>query len=86
MTLIDLQNRRVTNVVTTSSTVGPWSGVRFEFRDRSSDPLVCRITCLRQVVYVVPKGGSRHKTQHYYESVLFFIRYFGNCSVLHRNA
>ena len=30
------------------------------------------------------KGGSRHKVQHYNESVLFFIRHFS--TFLHRNA
>ena len=35
------------------------------------------------------KGGSRHKAHkahHYDEWVLFFIRHFSNCSILHRNA
>ena len=32
------------------------------------------------------KGGSRHKTQHYEEKVIFYIRHFCNCSIFHRDA
>ena len=36
--------------------------------------------------YTVTKGGSRHKAQHYDERVLFYIRHFSNCSILHHIA
>ena len=32
------------------------------------------------------QGGSRHKAQHYYESIIFFIRHFINFPILHGNA
>ena len=35
---------------------------------------------------ILPGTKFRHKEQHYDEKALFYIRHFGNKSILHRNA
>ena len=35
---------------------------------------------------IYTRGGSRYRAQYYDERVGVFIRRFGNCPILHRNA